>query len=179
MVANFIAEFTNMESQGAGEHPQWSIHTDGSFNRQANGASIVPRSLERDEIKCMVRLDCPVTNNETKYEALVVGLDLVKVVGATSVVVYCDSQEVTSQVNGNYECKGERMKKYLEQVRKWMSKFQTKFVQIPGEENEQADCLAKVASAKHMIISSKVLSFVQLLPLINGIGVQEIDSGSN
>ena len=30
-----------------------------------------------------------------------------------------------------------------------------------------------------MLIPSKVLSFVQLSPLINGVGVQEIDSGSN
>ena len=42
------------------------------------------------------------------------GLDLVKAVGTTSVVVYCDSQVVTSQVNDDYKCKGERMKKYLE-----------------------------------------------------------------
>ena len=82
-------------------------------------------------------------------------------------------------MNDDYECKGERMKKYLEQVRKWMGEFQTKFVQISREENEQADCLAKAASVEHMIIPSKVLSFVQLLPLIDGIKVQEIDSRSN
>ena len=44
----------------------------------------------------MVCLDFPTTNNEAKYEALVAGLDLAKAVGATSVVIYCDSQEVTS-----------------------------------------------------------------------------------
>ena len=66
----------------------------------------------------MVRLDFPTTNNEAEYETLVVGLDLAIVVGATSVVVYGDSQVVMKQVNGDYECKGERMKKYLEQVRK-------------------------------------------------------------
>ena len=60
-----------------------------------------------------------------------------------------------------------------------MGEFQTKFVQIPREENEQANRLAKAASAEHMIIPSKVLSFVQLLPLIDGVGVQEIDSKSN
>ena len=37
----------------------------------------------------------------------------------------------------------------------------------------------KTASAKHMIIPSKVLSFVQLLPLIDGVAVQEIDLRSN
>ena len=66
----------------------------------------------------MVRLDFPTTNNEVEYETLVVGLDLARAVGATSVVVYGDSQVVMKQVNGDYECKGERMKKYLEQVRK-------------------------------------------------------------
>ena len=54
----------------------------------------------------MVRLDFPMTNNEAEYETLVVGLDLAKAAKAMSVVVYCDSQVVTSQVNGDYECKG-------------------------------------------------------------------------
>ena len=58
-------------------------------------------SLEGDEIECMVRLDFPTTNNEAEYEALVVGLDLTKTVGATSMMVYCDSQVITSQVNGD------------------------------------------------------------------------------
>ena len=119
----------------------------------------------------MVCLDFPTTNNEAEYEALVAGLDLVKAARTTSVVVYCDSQVVTSQVNGDYECKGERMKKYLEQVRKWVGDLQAKFVQIPREENEQVDCLAKAVSAEHMRIPNKVLSFVQFSPLIDGIGV--------
>ena len=72
------------------------------------------RSPKGDEIKCMVHLDFPTTNNETKYETLVAGLDLAKVVGATSVVIHCDSQVVTTQVNGDYKCKGKRIKKYLE-----------------------------------------------------------------
>ena len=72
------------------------------------------RSPEGDKIKCMVRLDFPTTNNETEYEALVVGLNLAKVVGAASVVIHCNSQVVTNQVKGDYKCKGERIKKYLE-----------------------------------------------------------------
>ena len=70
-------------------------------------------SLEGDEIECMVHLDFPTTNNEAKYKALVAGLDLAKSAGATSVIVYYDYQEIMSQVNGDYECKGKRMKKYL------------------------------------------------------------------
>ena len=91
VVANFIAEFTNVEDQGAEKYPQWNIHTDGSSNRQAGGASVVLRSPEGDEIECMIRLDFPTTNNEAEYEALVVGLDLAKAVGVISVVIHCDS----------------------------------------------------------------------------------------
>ena len=71
------------------------------------------------------------------------------------------------------------MKKYLEQVRNRVSDLQTKFLQIPREENKQADHLTKVASAEHMLIPNKVVSFVQLLPLINGMDVQEIGSQDN
>ena len=160
VVANFITEFTNVEGQGAKEHPQWSIHTDESSNRQASGAGIVIYSPEKDETECMVHFNFPTTNNEAEYEALMARLDLTKAAGAISMVVYCDSQVITSQVNDDYECKGERMKKYLEQVKKRVGNLQTKFVQIPREENKQAECLTKAASTKCMLISSKVLSFV-------------------
>ena len=81
--------------------------------RQAGRVGVVLHSLEGDEIKCMVCLDFPTTNNEAEYKALVVGPDLAKAVGVTNVVIYYDSQVVTSQVNGNYECKDKWMKKYL------------------------------------------------------------------
>ena len=71
-------------------------------------------SQKKDEIECIVRLDFPMTNNEAEYEALLAGLDLAKAAGATSMMVYYNSQVITSQVNGDYEYKGERMKKYLQ-----------------------------------------------------------------
>ena len=71
VVVDFIAKFTNMEGQGVGEHPQWSIYTDESSNGHVGGANIVLHSLEGDEIECMVCLDFPMTNNEAEYEALV------------------------------------------------------------------------------------------------------------
>jgi len=149
---------------------------DGSSNRQVGRAGVVFHNSEGDKVECMVRLDFPTTNNEVEYEALIARLDLAKAAGATSMVVYCNSQVVTSQVNGGYECKDERMKKYLEQVKGWVSNLHAKFIQIPREENKHADCLAKVASAEHMIIPNQVLSFIQNSPLIESISVQEIGS---
>ena len=94
MVVDFITEFTNVKGQGGEEHPRWSIHTNGSSNRQAGRVGIVIHSPKGDEIKCMVRLDFLTTNNEVEYEALVAGLDLTKATRATSMVVYYNSQVV-------------------------------------------------------------------------------------
>ena len=127
----------------------------------------------------MVCLDFPTTNNVAEYEILVARLDLAKVAGTISAIVHCDSPVVTNQVSGDYECKGERMKKYLEQAKRRVDDLQAKIVQIPKGENKQADRLAKAASIDHMVIPNKVLSFVQLLPLIDVINVQEIGSESN
>ena len=63
------------------------------------------------------------------------------------------------------------MKKYLDQVLEHVSKLQAKFFQIPREENKQADRLAKVTSAEYMLLPGKVLSFVQISPLIDNIGM--------
>ena len=128
----------------------------------------------------MIRLDFPTTNNEAEYETLVVGLDLAKAVGAENVVVHCDSQVVTSQINGGYECKNVRMKRYLEEVNFQISNLEVKIVQIPREENECVDRLAKVVSAEFMLVPEQVLSFVQVSPLIDdGTNVQEVDSKCN
>ena len=88
------------------------------------------------------RFDFPTTNNEAEYKALVAGLNLAKAAGAMSVVIYCDSQVIINQVNGDYECKGKRMKRYLDQVRKRVDGLKAKIIQIPKGENEQADRLA-------------------------------------
>ena len=87
---------------------------------------------------------------------------------------------VTSQVNDDYECRNERMKKYLEEVKSRASGLKVKFVQIPREENECADRLAKAASTEFMNAPEQVLSFVQISSLIDdGKQIQEIDVEEN
>lgn len=58
-------------------------------------------------------------------------------------------------------------------------KFLAKFVQNPREKNEQADRLAKVASAEHLVTTGQVLSFIQYSPAIDKIGVQVIPMEAN
>ena len=109
---------------------------------------MVIQTPEKDKIECMIRLDIPTTNNEAEYEALVAGLDLAKAAGAKNMIMHYDSQVITSQINDDYECRNERMKKYLEEVKSRIIGLEVKFVQIPREENECTDCLTKAASAE-------------------------------
>ncbi|XP_075645158.1 uncharacterized protein LOC142616176 [Castanea sativa] len=50
---------------------------------------------------------------------------------------------------------GEWIKEYLEQVKYQMQYFNAKFIQIPREENERANRLAKIASADDMSLPSQ------------------------
>ena len=128
----------------------------------------------------MIWLEFHTTNNETEYEALIAGLDLASATGDENMIIHCDSQVVTSQVNGSYECKSERMKGYLNEVKGQIGSPQIKFVQIPREENERANRLAKATSVECMLVPNQVLSFIQTSSLIDsGTNVQEIDSKSN
>ena len=120
------------------------------------------------------------TNNEAEYEAMVAGLNLVKAAGAENMIVHYDSQVITSQINSDYECRNERMKKYLEEVKYRIDGFEVRIIQIPMEENKCVNCLAKAAFTEFMIASEQVLSFIQITSLINnGANVQEINFEKN
>ena len=111
---------------------------------------------------------------------MVAGLDLAKATSAENMIIHCDSQVIMSQINGDYECRNERMKKYLEEVKNRISSLEVKFVQIPREENECADRLAKAASVEFMNVSKQVLSFVQTSSLIDdGAQMQEVNFEEN
>ena len=122
----------------------WVVHVNGSYTRHTGGIGVVLKSPEADKLKYKVHLHYQTTNNEAEYEALFKGLELAKSLGAESVLVQGDSQLVIGQVNEKYEAKEERMKMYLNKVRRLIKKFsEAHFVQVPREENIEADTLAK------------------------------------
>ena len=79
---------------------------------------------------------------------MIAGLDLARAARAENMIIHCDSQVITSQVNGSYKCRSERMKKYLDEVKGQIGSLQIKFVRIPREENKCVDRLTKAALTK-------------------------------
>ncbi|XP_025670013.1 uncharacterized protein [Arachis hypogaea] len=127
----------------------WELYVDGSSNKIGSGASIILVNEEGTQIEFFLKFEFPASNNHAKYEALIAGLKLAKEVGATKVVVFSDSQIVTSQINGEYQAKDPNMKRYLEKTLEYLQQFSdTKVRHITRKLNSRADALSKLASTK-------------------------------
>ena len=147
------------------------IHT--ACRRNRSGFAIP----QGDKPKYKLRLQYQPTNNEVEYEALLKGLELAKSVEVRSILILSDSQLVIGQMNGAYEAKEGRMKKYLEKVLLLVKKFkEVNFVQIPREKNVEADVLAKEASATEPMDE---FDEVQYVPSIDLLEVQQIEDREN
>ena len=55
----------------------WKVYVDGVTNHRGFGVGLVLISPEKIVIEKSLRLDFSVTNNEAKYEALLVGITMV------------------------------------------------------------------------------------------------------
>ena len=140
----------------------------------ARGIGVVLQSPKGDKLKYKVRLQYQKTNNEVEYEALLKGLELAKSLEVESIVIQGDSQLVIGQVNGTCEAKEERMKKYLNKVRCLVKKFkEASFIQVPKEENVEADALAKEASTDGLVDE---FDEVQYMPSIDLPEIQHIEA---
>uniref|UniRef100_A0A2N9FJX9 Uncharacterized protein n=1 Tax=Fagus sylvatica TaxID=28930 RepID=A0A2N9FJX9_FAGSY len=130
-LADFIAEFTSKDDEPTEyveQTSKWTMNIDGSSTKDSGGY--------------------PTTNNEAEYEALLLGLNTARILGATELDVHSDSQLVVGQVNGDYEAKEGRMQQYLQLVRHQISQFhEVRLCRVPREQNTEADQLAKSASS--------------------------------
>jgi ribonuclease HI len=98
-------------------------------------------------IEQSIRLDFKTSNNEAEYEVVLARLNLAKTLGAKQLIVHCDSLLVTSQINGVYMARDERMAAYLLKIQQTMTSFQTVRVEQIGQNlNSHADALATLAS---------------------------------
>ena len=129
------------------EAQKWVVSVNGSSTLYAGGIGVILKSPEGDKLRYAGCLQYQTINNEAEYETLFKGLELAKSLRAELVIVQRDSQLVINQVNGTCKAKEGRMKKYLNKVRQLVKKFkEASFVQLPREENMEADALTKAAS---------------------------------
>nr|XP_016511597.1 PREDICTED: uncharacterized protein LOC107828744 [Nicotiana tabacum] len=155
VLADFVADFNTkiipeVEKElqiFTGANPStWTLFTDGSSNVKGSGLGIVliPPSGEsiREAVKCY-----HITNNEAEYEAVIAGLELARELSIEQIMIKSDSQLVVNWMQGTYTAREARIQQYLKKARELVRQFQSwKIVQIPREENAEADALANLAS---------------------------------
>ena len=160
LVAKFVEtpskdklEEQNMDGKSVGvissqESLSWKVYIDGAANHRGSGVGLVLVSLEKIIIEKSLRLGFSATNNEDKYEALLVGMTMVQKIGGKAVKIFSDSRIVVGQVQGKLEVRDPRMQEYLSQVRHLQSGFKS-FVlsQVPRSRNAHADSLATLATS--------------------------------
>ncbi|XP_058211645.1 uncharacterized protein LOC131323822 [Rhododendron vialii] len=180
VLAGFLAEYTYPEPE---ELPKeelklWVLQVDGSTTKKASGAGLILTSPKGQRLSYTLRFKFQATNNEPKYKALVVGLELAKAVDANHVLAKSDSQLVVGQVLGEYVVKEEVVQKYLDKVKSQIARLQSfNIIRIPREENTEADYLSKLATAKEDAIPRNAPIRYLELPCIFALGirVQAID----
>ncbi|XP_057755878.1 uncharacterized protein LOC130975062 [Arachis stenosperma] len=96
---------------------KWNLYVDGSSNKIGSGAGVIIESNQGTQIELSLTLEFFASNNQAEYEALLAGLKLAKEVGAQKLVIFSDSQVVTSQIAGTYQTKYPAMKEYLYKTR--------------------------------------------------------------
>jgi ribonuclease HI len=149
-LADFLAEFTNLPGIEE-EERKWVVYVDDSSTKRNGGAGIVIITPKGEELNGSLRLEFKTTNNEAEYEAVIAGLGLALELGAESVEVRSDSQVIVGHIRREFEAKGDKMKRYLAKVQ-GMQTFFRKFsiTKISRKDNENADYLARMASAEEM-----------------------------
>jgi ribonuclease HI len=126
----------------------WKLHVDGASNSNGAGAGVVLVTPCGVLHESAITINFPATNNEAEYEALLAGLRAAARLQVEDLHVFCDSQLIVNQVNGDYEARDPRMLKYQATALDLIRKFKGfKIEQINRENNAHADALASLASA--------------------------------
>ena len=95
-------------------------------------------------ISCKLNFHC--SNNIAEYEALILGLHLLKKLGAKRINVHGDSELVIRQVNGEYNANHPRLRAYQNDVMDLLKTFEeSKLIFVPRKRNIAAHNLAFAA----------------------------------
>jgi len=109
------------------------------------------------------RLASKLTNNQTEYEAICRGLELLLDAGAEVVKAFGDSRVVIRQLTEDYLCASDNLYPYFIKCHDLMMKFrQVTLTWLPREQNNEANKLAQVASGYVLQTDDASIEILQL-----------------
>lgn len=126
----------------------WHLEFDGSVNKLGVGAGVwIHNTYNNHAEGHAYRLNFKCTNNMAEYEALLLGLKLLKALGAAKVSILGDSDLIIQQMKGNFVTNNNRMRAYRIATTSILNTFtESKLAKISREHNIHAHSLATFAS---------------------------------
>ena len=101
------------------------MYVNGTANQRGSGVEIVVVSPEKTIIEKSLRLGFSTTNNEAKYETLLVGMAMIQKMEGRTGEIFSYSRLVVDQVKREFEARDVRIQDYLSQVRHLQSGFES------------------------------------------------------
>ena len=119
----------------------WSCQFYREWNRSSLSSPI------GQQIPVSVKLNFSCTNNATKYEVCIVGLQVALEYGAYDLSIFRDSMLIISQIEGKWQAWDTKLIPNKKCVNRLISKFRNiTFAYLPRAHNQFADALATLAS---------------------------------
>ncbi|XP_066351623.1 uncharacterized protein [Miscanthus floridulus] len=148
-LADFIAEWMKLQQptpEAILNH--WKIYFDGSLKLRGAGAGVLFISPDGKQLKYVLQILWPATNNEAEYEALIHGFRVTASLSIKRLLVYGDSSVVINQVNKDCDC----TKETCVEVCKLEKHFQgLEIDHVVCDLNVVADVLAKLESDRAQV----------------------------
>ncbi|XP_050875309.1 uncharacterized protein LOC127078941 [Lathyrus oleraceus] len=147
IVADFIEDHTMVESfLNMVDTKPWRLYFDGSSHKDGTRVGVLILSLQDDPTKFKYKISEKCSNNEAEYEALIIGLRLLKGLEANQIEVRGDSELVFKQVTREYKCIKESLLKYFVTAMQLLEHFEvTDIRHVPRNKNQEANKLAQIS----------------------------------
>ena len=124
---------------------------DGAARKEGAGAGVLIKPPMGEPRLFSYKLHFKCTNNAAKYEALVLGIKVLKNLQVQRINIQGDSYLIIKQVLGEYQTKNPRLRLYRDLVLELVKGFkECKFSIIPRKENVEADSLVVSSSLFHI-----------------------------
>jgi ribonuclease HI len=94
------------------ENEIWNMSFDGTVSKEGAGVDVWISPPKVGTKLCSYKLAFECTNNMAEYEALILGLKVLKELGTKRIAVHGDSELVINQVKGIYQSKHPRLRAY-------------------------------------------------------------------
>ncbi|OMO87770.1 hypothetical protein COLO4_20580 [Corchorus olitorius] len=125
----------------------WILEFDGSSTANSAGARIVITSPDDDYTMMSFHLDFDCTNNQAEYEALIIGLELLREMKVSTIHIKGDSLLVINQLTREFNCTSPSLLSYYAVAVQLLEKFDdVRIEHVPRHRNESANVAAQLAS---------------------------------